>query len=110
MAPACAAVPLPDRHIPRTSRLMIDDAVGRTAEPPGPNLLTCDASAVPRLLLVTKSDAADQLGISLRTIEGPISSGQLPLVHVEGAARLRVSDLEAFVQRLEADAGYRSVT
>jgi excisionase family DNA binding protein len=55
-------------------------------------------------LLVTKSDAADQLGISLRTIEGPISSGQLPLVHVEGAARVRVSDLEAFVQRLEADA------
>jgi hypothetical protein len=42
----------------------------QTSEPPGPNLLTCDASAVPRLLLVTKSDAADQLGISLRTIEG----------------------------------------
>jgi len=82
----------------------------QTSEPPGPNLLTCDASAVPRLLLVTKSDAADQLGISLRTIEGPISSGQLPLVHVEGAARVRVSDLEAFVQRLEADAGPRSVT
>jgi hypothetical protein len=86
---------------------MIDDAVGRTADS---NLLTCDASAVPRLLLVTKSDAADQLGISLRTIEGPISSGQLPLVHVEGAARVRVSGLEAFVQRLEADAGPRSVT
>lgn len=113
MAPACAAVPLPDRHIPRTSRLMMTLSVGpltQTSEPPGPNLLTCDASAVPRLLLLTKSDAADQLGISLRTIEGPISSGQLPLVYVEGAARLRVSDLEAFVQRLEADAGPRSVT
>jgi hypothetical protein len=46
----------------------------QTSEPPGPNLLTCDASAVPRLLLVTKSDAADQLGISLRTIEGPMWS------------------------------------
>jgi excisionase family DNA binding protein len=62
-------------------------------------------SAMPRRLLITKSDAAEVLGISLRTIERLISSGRLPLVHVEGAARVRVTDLEAYVQSLEADAG-----
>ena len=29
-----------------------------------------------------------------------ISAGRLPLVHVEGAARLRVADLEAYVDAL----------
>jgi excisionase family DNA binding protein len=64
-----------------------------------------DPSATPRRLLITKSDAAEQLGVSLRTIERLISSGRLPLVHVEGAARVRVSDLDAYVQGLEADGG-----
>jgi excisionase family DNA binding protein len=61
-----------------------------------------DPSARPRRLLITKREAAEQLGISLRTIERLISSGRLPLVHVEGAARVRVSDLEAYVQGLVA--------
>jgi excisionase family DNA binding protein len=61
-----------------------------------------DPSTTPRRLLITKSEAAEQLGISLRTIERLISSGRLPLVHVEGAARVRVSDLEAYVQGLVA--------
>jgi excisionase family DNA binding protein len=61
--------------------------------------------AMPRRLLITKSDAAEQLGVSLRTIERLISSGRLPLVHVEGAARVRVSDLEAYVQSLVAEGG-----
>ena len=69
-----------------------------------------DPSAAPRRLLITKSDAAEQLGVSLRTIERLISSGQLPLVHVEGTARVRVSDLEVYVQGLEADAGPRILT
>ena len=56
---------------------------------------------MPRRLLITKSDAAEQLGVSLRTIERLISTGRLPLV--EGAARVRVADLEAYVQGLEAD-------
>ncbi|HEX6757206.1 MAG TPA: helix-turn-helix domain-containing protein [Propionibacteriaceae bacterium] len=60
--------------------------------------------AVPRRLLITKSEAARQLDVSLRTIERLISAGRLPLVHVEGAARVRVTDLEAYVQGLEADA------
>jgi excisionase family DNA binding protein len=69
-----------------------------------------DPSVTPRRLLITKSEAAEQLGISLRTIERLISSGRLPLVHVEGAARVRVSDLEAYVQGLETAGGPQPIT
>jgi excisionase family DNA binding protein len=62
-----------------------------------------DPAAMPRRLLITKSDAATQLGVSLRTIERLIAAGRLPLVHVEGAARVRVADLEAYVQSLETE-------
>ena len=62
-----------------------------------------DPSAMPRRLLITKGDAAELLGVSLRTIERLIAAGRLPLVHVEGAARIRVVDLEAYVQALEVD-------
>jgi excisionase family DNA binding protein len=58
---------------------------------------------MPRRLLITKGDAAELLGVSLRTIERLISAGRLPLVHVESAARVRVTDLEAYVQGLEPD-------
>jgi excisionase family DNA binding protein len=64
-----------------------------------------DPLAMPRRLLITKSDAAELLGVSLRTIERLISAGRLPLVHVEGAARVRVTDLEAYVQGLQAEGG-----
>ena len=64
-----------------------------------------DPSAMPRRLLITKSEAAELLGVSLRTIDRLISAGRLPLVHVEGAARVRVTDLEAYVQGLEAHCG-----
>jgi excisionase family DNA binding protein len=62
-----------------------------------------DSLAVPSRLLLTKREAAEQLGVSVRTIERLISAGRLPLVHVEGAARVRVADLETYVQGLEAD-------
>jgi excisionase family DNA binding protein len=68
-----------------------------------------DPSAMPRRLLITKGDVAEQLGVSLRTIERLISSGRLPLVHVEGAARVRVTDLEAYVEGLEADGGSKPI-
>ena len=55
---------------------------------------------VVRRLLITKAEAADQLGVSVRTVERLIAAGRLPLVHVEGAARLRVADLEAYVDAL----------
>jgi excisionase family DNA binding protein len=67
-----------------------------------PRRAASDPPAKPRRLLITKSDAAELLGVSLRTIERLISAGRLPLVHVEGAARVRVADLEAYVQGLEA--------
>ena len=62
-----------------------------------------DSSNVSGRLLLTKSEAAEQLGVSLRTIERLISAGRLPLVHVGGAARVRVADLGAYVQSLDAD-------
>jgi excisionase family DNA binding protein len=67
-------------------------------------------SAMPRRLLITKSAAAEVLGVSLRTIERLVSSGRLPLVHVEGAARVRVRDLEAYVHGLEPDGGPKPAT
>jgi excisionase family DNA binding protein len=62
-----------------------------------------DSSNVSGRLLITKSEAAEQLGVSLRTIERLIAAGRLPLVHVAGAARVRVADLGAYVQSLDAD-------
>ena len=53
-----------------------------------------------RRLLITKAEAAEQLGVSVRTVERLIAAGRLPLVHVEGAARLRVADVEAYVDSL----------
>jgi excisionase family DNA binding protein len=55
---------------------------------------------VVRRLLITKAKAAEQLGVSVRTVERLIAAGRLRLVHVEGAARLRVADLEAYVDAL----------
>jgi excisionase family DNA binding protein len=51
-------------------------------------------------LLLTKREAADRLGVSIRTIERLVAAGRLPLVHVERTARFRVSDLEAYVHDL----------
>lgn len=55
---------------------------------------------MPNRLLVTKAEAAERLGVSVRTIERLVAAGRLPLVHVERLARFRVSDLEAFVNSL----------
>lgn len=57
-------------------------------------------SAVVSALLVTKREAATMLGVSVRTVERLIASGRLPVVHVEGASRIRVNDLNAFVEGL----------
>jgi excisionase family DNA binding protein len=54
-------------------------------------------------LLVTKGEAAERLGVSVRTIERLVSARRLPLVHVERAARFRVSDLKAYVHGLAAE-------
>jgi excisionase family DNA binding protein len=70
-----------------------------------------DAVQAPRVmdrLLLTKGEAAEQLGVSVRTIERLVAAGQLPLVHIESAARFRVSDLEAYVHDLPEGQGSQS--
>src|SRR3954454_10731378 len=51
-------------------------------------------------LLVTKGEAAERLSVSVRTVERLVAAGRLSLVHVERAARFRVSDLETYVHDL----------
>jgi excisionase family DNA binding protein len=54
-------------------------------------------------LLVTKREAARLLSVSMRTVERLIAAGRLPVVHVEGASRIRVDDLRTYVDRLTAE-------
>jgi len=54
-------------------------------------------------LLVSKAEAAERLCVSVRTIERLVAAGQLRMVHVERAARLRVADLDAYVHNLAED-------
>jgi len=52
------------------------------------------------VLLVTKVEVATVLSVSIRTVERLIAAGRLPVVHVEGATRIRVEDLNTYVQGL----------
>jgi excisionase family DNA binding protein len=54
-------------------------------------------------LLVTKAEAAEYLHVSVRTVERLIAAGHLPLLHIERASRLRLADIEAYVESLIAD-------
>jgi excisionase family DNA binding protein len=54
-------------------------------------------------LLVTKAEAAELLGVSVRTVERLIAHGQLPLLHIERASRLRLADIEAYVNSLAGE-------
>jgi excisionase family DNA binding protein len=58
---------------------------------------------VPERLLVTKGEAAERLGVSVRTIERLVATGRLRQVHVERLARFRVRDLEVYVDGLDDD-------
>ena len=51
-------------------------------------------------LLLTKSEVAEQLSVSERTVERLVASGRLTQVYVEHSARIRVKDLEIFVESL----------
>jgi excisionase family DNA binding protein len=66
---------------------------------------TTHYAPMPDRLLVTKSEAAERLGVSVRTIERLVASDQLRQVHIERLARFRVSDLEAYVNSLGQDQG-----
>ena len=55
---------------------------------------------------MTKSEAAERLSVSVRTVERLVATGRLPQVHVARLARFRVKDLEAYVDGLhEPQAG-----
>jgi excisionase family DNA binding protein len=62
----------------------------------------------PDRLLVSKGEAAERLGVSVRTVERLVATGHLRQVHIERLARLRVSDLEAYVDSLTDNADPRS--
>ena len=59
-------------------------------------------SRMPDQLLITKGEAAERLGVSVRTVERLVATGRLPQVHVERLARFRVKDLESYVEGLLA--------
>jgi excisionase family DNA binding protein len=71
------------------------------ADPPG----TIGHARVPDRILVTKGEAAERLGVSVRTIERLAATGRLRQVHVERLARFRVSDLEEYVHGLAESYG-----
>lgn len=62
--------------------------------------LAADDGGVAGRLLVTKAEAAELLGVSVRTVERLVAAGRLPLLHIEGAARIRIADIEAYVDSL----------
>jgi excisionase family DNA binding protein len=64
-----------------------------------------DHAGVTDRLLLTKPEAAERLGVSIRTVERLVAGGRLPQLHVGRAVRLRVSDLEAYVQSAECGVG-----
>lgn len=68
--------------------------------PPADERAASDHAGMPDRLLVTKGEAAERLGISVRTIERLVACGRLPQVQVERLARFRVCDLEAYVHAL----------
>jgi excisionase family DNA binding protein len=49
-------------------------------------------------LLMNYTTAAQRLDVSERTIRRLVNSGRLPVVCIGGARRIRVTDLEAFVE------------
>ncbi len=55
---------------------------------------------VPDRMLVTKHEAAQLLGVSVRTVERLVAAGRLQQVQVERLARFRIGDLEAYVHGL----------
>jgi len=57
---------------------------------------------VPDRMLVTKHEAAQLLGVSVRTVERLVAAGRLQQVQVERLARFRIGDLEAYVRGLAA--------
>lgn len=89
------------RGLEELTVLMAHLATLRQEPPPlaaGPERV--QSSRVRDRLLVTKTEAADRLSVSVRTVERLVATGRLPQVHVERSARFRVKDLESYVEGL----------
>ncbi|HEX2171936.1 MAG TPA: helix-turn-helix domain-containing protein [Dehalococcoidia bacterium] len=97
-------LPVP-REVDELTAFLVRLARGRLdPSVPAGELGPAHAIRVPDRLLVTKGEAAERLGVSVRTIERLVATGRLRQVHVERLARFRVSDLEAYVNSLAEDA------
>ena len=75
----------------------------RSSQSERPNYASAQRIA-PRPLLVSIEDCAHLLGLSRSVVYTLIRSGALRPVHVGRSVRLRVLDLESFVERLATDA------
>ena len=94
-----AGLPVP-REVEELAELLKDLANLRSGAPAPPDQPDAPTTRRPDSLLVTKAEAAERLGVSVRTLERLVATGRLRQVHVERLARLRVSDLEAYVKGL----------
>jgi excisionase family DNA binding protein len=94
-----SGLPVP-REVEELAELLKDLAGIRSGAPVPPDQPDALTTRRPDPLLVTKAEAAERLGVSVRTLERLVATGRLPQVHVERLARLRVSDLEAYVRGL----------
>ncbi len=88
------AVPATLHMLERLARSRVNPGqAGSTFDQPG--TAPHDESVTARLL--TYRAAADALAVSESTVKRLVAAGALPVVHVGGAARIRVEDLDAFV-------------
>lgn len=47
--------------------------------------------------LISKLDAADMLGVSVKTVERLIADGDLPMYKIRGQCRLMASDVRTYI-------------
>ena len=47
--------------------------------------------------LISKLDAADMLGVSVKTVERLIADGDLPMYKIRGQCRLMTSDVRTYI-------------
>lgn len=66
---------------------------------PGGAAMDLPAVDSEQALLLTKGEAARLLGVSERTVQRRVSSGQLRAVHVDRRPRFRPADLDAYLDR-----------
>jgi excisionase family DNA binding protein len=93
-------VPVP-REVEELTSFLVHLARVRQAPPALADTSETDHHAhVPDRLLVAKHEAAERLGVSVRTVERLVAAGRLRQVQVERLARFRVSDLTAYVHGL----------